>query len=214
MASRLQQLLLGLALSALAAGSMAQTTPNADATGAAPSVPGGPADGDTHRPGWHDEDREDGGRHWHHHHRWGREWHRRHHWGRSEEAMRRPGPYAGGAQALLRSFRALDLTAAQQQQVHTILGKARTQFEAQRVQPETDRLALANPGDPAYASAVQAAKKRAADRIQQESELNQQLYNVLTADQKTQFGKMLSNWKARMAQRSDGPRGQPGPVAR
>ena len=130
--------------------------------------------------------------------------------------MRRPGPDGGGARALLRSFRALDLTAAQQQQVRIILGKARTQFEAQRSHPEpqTDGLALANPGDPGYASAVQAAKKRATDRIQQQSDLNQQLYNVLSADQKTQFSKILSNWKARMAQRSEGPRGQPGPVDR
>jgi Spy/CpxP family protein refolding chaperone len=75
-------------------------------------------------------------------------------------------------------------------------------------------MALANPGDPNYAAAVQAAKKRAADRIQRDSDLKLQLYNVLTPDQKTQWSKLVANWKARMAQRAEGPKGQPDPANR
>ena len=120
-----------------------------------------------------------------------------------------------GGPMILRSFRALDLTAAQQQQVHTVLSNAHSQFAAKApTGAPPDMLALSNPGDPGYASAVQAAKKRATDRIQQQSDLNQQLYNVLTADQKAQLAKMVASWKARMAQRSAEIRGQPAPVSR
>lgn len=71
-----------------------------------------------------------------------------------------------------------------------------------------------NPGDPGYVAAVQAAKKRAADRIQRISDLKLQVYNVLTPDQKSQLSKSMANWKARMAQRADGARDHPGPANR
>jgi len=64
---------------------------------------------------------------------------------------------------------------------------------------------LMNPGDPNYAAAVQAAKKRAADRIQRVSDLKLQLYNVLTPDQKSQLSRSIANWKAK---------GQPAPANR
>jgi Spy/CpxP family protein refolding chaperone len=77
-----------------------------------------------------------------------------------------------------------------------------------------DRLALMNPGDPNYAAAVQSAKKRAADRIQHMSDLKQQLYNVLTAEQKSEVQKRIAAWKTRMAQREDGSKGPPAPANR
>jgi len=226
MANRVQQLLCALALTGLAAGALAQTSASPEATGGAPNVPGG-ATGE-HRM----HDRQDGGRggerrfderdghdswgehggegrhrhhHHHHHHHWG---HRHQGWGYGPQAMHRPGGRMMEGLPLLRSFHALNLTAAQHQQVQDLLRKAREQVAAKRpAGPPADRLALANPGDPGYASAVQAAKKRATDRIQQRSDLNQQLYGVLTADQKTQLSKMLATWKARMAERNSGPRG-------
>jgi Spy/CpxP family protein refolding chaperone len=74
--------------------------------------------------------------------------------------------------------------------------------------------AMMNPGDPNYAAAVQAAKKRAADRIQRFSDLTLQLYNVLTPDQKAQLSKSKATWKARMAQHAQGPKGPPAPADR
>jgi periplasmic protein CpxP/Spy len=122
--------------------------------------------------------------------------------------MHRPGGGMMGGLPLLRSFHALNLTDAQKHQVHDLLSKAHEQFATKRPPgPPADMLALVNPGDPGYAKAVQAAKARAADRIQHRSDLNQQLYGVLTADQKTQLTKMLATWKARMAQRGAGPTG-------
>jgi Spy/CpxP family protein refolding chaperone len=134
--------------------------------------------------------------HRHHHHRW----QRHHRWRRN--------------QALMRAFHELNLTAAQKQQIHGILSTARQQFAAQRASGAPDRAALMNPGDPGYAAAVQAAKQRAADRIQRISDLKLQVYNVLTPDQKSQLSKSMANWKARMAQRADGAKDHPGPANR
>lgn len=123
-----------------------------------------------------------------------------------------------GGLALVHSFHALNLSDAQQQQVHDILAKAQQSRQAamqtMRAKGAGDMAALANPGDPNYAAAVQAAKKRAADRIEQASELHQQLYNVLTADQKSQLSKLIAERKARLAQRTDGARGPSSPVNR
>jgi Spy/CpxP family protein refolding chaperone len=123
-----------------------------------------------------------------------------------------------GGMALVRSFRSLNLTEAQHQQVHDILSKAQqarqTEMQAMRANGAGTMMALANPGDPNYAAAVQAAKKRATDRIQQASDLHQQLYNVLTADQKSQLSKLIADRKARLAQWTDRARGQSSPANR
>jgi len=121
----------------------------------------------------------------------------------------------------MRSFRGLDLTPAQREQVHTILSSAHEQHGKMRPAGAPDMMALANPGDPNYSTAVQAAKKRAADRIQAGSDLQLKLYNVLTPQQKTQLTKSLAErkakmqqWKAKMeqwkAQRTKGANGAPG----
>jgi Spy/CpxP family protein refolding chaperone len=119
-----------------------------------------------------------------------------------------------GGMGLMRSFHQLNLSAAQQQQIHTILSNARAQMQTKPAGGGADMMALANPGDPNYAAAVQAAKKRAGDRIQKASDLKVQLYNVLTADQKSQLSKRMADWKARMAQHTDGAKGQPAPANR
>ena len=206
MSNRLHQLILAVAITGFAGGVLAQTGPDASPGGAGPergehaghkqwAADGGERDGH-----W-------GGHHCHHHH------HHHHHWNRGhEEHGWGDGPQGG--QGLLRSFHELDLSAAQQQQLHSILSKAREQFATRQPGGAPDMMALANPGDPNYAAAVQAAKKRAADRIQRDSDLKLQLYNVLTPDQKTQWSKLVANWKARMTQRAEGPKGQPDPANR
>ena len=60
---------------------------------------------------------------------------------------------------------------------------------------------LANPGDPNYATALQSAKTLASTRIQNQSELQGQIYNVLTAQQKAQLPTVLASMKAQAAQR-------------
>ena len=114
------------------------------------------------------------------------------------------GRMMGGGAFML--TRGLNLSEAQKQQIHTILATARQNaIRDSKAGGMADRLALMNPGDPNYAAAIQTATKRAADRIQQMSELRQQIYNVLTPEQKSEVQKRIASWKTRMAQREEAP---------
>ena len=123
-----------------------------------------------------------------------------------------------GGMALAREFRALNLSETQHQQVRDILDKAQqtreAAMQAMRAKGAGGMADLANPGDPKYAAAVQAAKQRASDRIQQASDLRLKLYNVLTADQKAQLSKLIADRRARLAERTDRSTGQSSPVNR
>jgi len=102
----------------------------------------------------------------------------------------------------LRATRQLNLTADQQASIKTILSTARAQAKAARAAgPAIDMAVLGNPGDPNYATALQSAKMAASNRIQTESEIQSQIYNVLTAEQKTQLPTVLASMKERAAQR-------------
>jgi periplasmic protein CpxP/Spy len=202
MSNKLHQVILGLSLAGFAAGAWAQGGPDAD--------PHGDGNGDWGRGEYH-----------HHHH------HHHHHCWRGDRGADhgRDGMMGGGMEGG-RGFmlaRGLNLTDAQKQQVQTILSTARQNAMKEmkdgrpgdgKTAPMSDRLALMNPGDPNYAAAVQSAKKRAADRIQHMSDLKQQLYNVLTAEQKSEVQKRIASWKTRMAQREEGSKGPPAPANR
>jgi Spy/CpxP family protein refolding chaperone len=103
----------------------------------------------------------------------------------------------------LRATKQLNLTADQQESIKTILSNARTQAKAAReaAGSQLDITVLGNPGDPNYATALQSAKTLAANRIQTESELQGQIYNVLTAQQKAQLPTVLASMKAQAAAR-------------
>jgi Spy/CpxP family protein refolding chaperone len=103
----------------------------------------------------------------------------------------------------LRATKQLNLTADQQASIKTILTTAHAQAKAARAagQAPVDMAVLGNPGDPNYATALQSAKTLAATRIQNESELQGQIYNVLTADQKAQLPAVLATLKAQAQQR-------------
>ena len=103
----------------------------------------------------------------------------------------------------LRATKQLNLTADQQASIKSILANAHAQAKAARAsgQAQIDMAVLANPGDPNYATALQSAKTLAANRIQTESELQGQIYNVLTPEQKAQLPTVLASIKAQAAQR-------------
>jgi Spy/CpxP family protein refolding chaperone len=116
------------------------------------------------------------------------------------------GRHHGGGMLLgmtLRATKQLNLTTEQQASIKTILTTARAQAKAARAagQAPIDVTVLGNPGDANYATALQSAKTLAANRIQKESELQGQIYNVLTAEQKAQLPTVLASMKAEMAQR-------------
>jgi Spy/CpxP family protein refolding chaperone len=114
---------------------------------------------------------------------------------------------------LLAAVHQLKLTSAQRDQVRTVVFDAmqtarRQRFEAGLQAEQSareDSAALSNPGDPNYGRAVQQLKSRAVERVQQSIQLatdtEQKLYNVLTADQKAQLPKVLSDMAARRQQR-------------
>jgi Spy/CpxP family protein refolding chaperone len=120
-----------------------------------------------------------GGKHWHHGHRGG-------------------GMLVG---VMLRATRQLNLTAEQQASIKGILSTARAQHQAAAGTASIDLMTLANPGDPNYATALQNAKAAARTRLQNEVELQGQIYNVLTADQKAKLPQVLADMKSKFEAR-------------
>jgi Spy/CpxP family protein refolding chaperone len=98
----------------------------------------------------------------------------------------------------LRATKQLNLTADQQASIKTILSTARAQAKAAHAAGTStvDMTVLANPGDANYATALQTAKTASATRLQNESEIQGQIYNVLTAQQKAQLPAVLASMKA------------------
>lgn len=120
-----------------------------------------------------------GGKHWHHGHRGG-------------------GMLVG---VMLRATRQLNLTADQEASIRSILSNARAQRQADAGTAPIDMMTLANPGDPNYATALQSAKAAAAARLQNEVQVQGQIYNVLTADQKARLPQVLADMKTRLEAR-------------
>ena len=109
------------------------------------------------------------------------------------------GMMVGGG--LLHAVHQLNLTAAQQQSVHTILTAARSQFAAERkAGGRPDFTVLSNPGDPNYAAAMKDLQTRLCNRIQEQSQTEQAIYKVLTPEQQQQLPQVLAAMKAKMAQ--------------
>jgi Spy/CpxP family protein refolding chaperone len=99
----------------------------------------------------------------------------------------------------LHAIQQLNLSAEQQSTIHGYLETARQQLQSgadARMNIET----LANPGDPNYVSAVAAAKASAARQIQQRSDLQVQIYGLLTPEQQAKLPQVLTDMKAQHAQ--------------
>jgi Spy/CpxP family protein refolding chaperone len=120
-----------------------------------------------------------GGKHWHH-------------------GLRGGGMLVG---VMLRATRQLNLTAEQEASIKSILSNARAQRQADAGTAPIDMVTLANPGDPNYATALQSAKAAAAARLQNEAQLQGQIYNVLTADQKARLPQVLADMKSKFETR-------------
>jgi len=117
-----------------------------------------------------------------------------HHWHHRGGGMMLTG-------GLLHAFKQLDLTPAQQQSVHTILTAAHAQFESERkAAAKPDFTVLSNPGDPNYATAVQALQTEMTNRLQEQSQTEQALYKVLNPTQQAQLVTALASMKSRFGQ--------------
>lgn len=98
---------------------------------------------------------------------------------------------------LMRAARQLNLTDAQKQAIRDLLKNARQQ----RSDQDYDITVLGDPGNSNYAAAIESAKTQAAQRVQKASELQQQIYNLLTPEQKSQLPTVLADMKADMEAR-------------
>jgi protein CpxP len=105
----------------------------------------------------------------------------------------RPGMDEAALQPLRAALRQLDLTDAQKQSARSILEGARSQATSARQSAPADLVALGNPADPNHAAAVADAKARADARIQQMSEVQQQLYALLTPAQQAKLPALLAD---------------------
>ena len=111
----------------------------------------------------------------------------------------RHGAAGHGAEgALMQVMHELALSDTQKQQIHTLVRTARSQWQSQMDSGLNDLPALGNPGDPNHAAAVQSAKARAAQRIQDWSELEQQIYALLTTEQRARLPQLLAELQTRM----------------
>ncbi|MBS0388494.1 MAG: Spy/CpxP family protein refolding chaperone [Proteobacteria bacterium] len=97
----------------------------------------------------------------------------------------------------------LELTPAQKEQIHGIMQAEHAQMRSDRQREIADLPALGNPGDPQHAAAVQSAQKRAADRVQQRNNVDQQIYAILTPAQQAQLPKLLTAMQQHMSQHLD-----------
>jgi Spy/CpxP family protein refolding chaperone len=102
---------------------------------------------------------------------------------------------------MLRATHQLNLTSDQQAAIKGILSDARAQHKAAAGSGSVNLAALANPGDPNYATALQSAKTAAAARFQSQVDLQNQIYNVLNADQKAKLPEVLADMKSKAEQR-------------
>ena len=112
-----------------------------------------------------------------------------HHWHKGHGGM-----MAGPLHHVLKE---LNLSDAQKQQVHSILESARPAPGTAR----PDFTVLANPGDPNFAAAVEQAKAQAAQHVQKMADITQQIYAILTPDQKAKLPQVLADMKTKFEER-------------
>ncbi|HKE96099.1 MAG TPA: Spy/CpxP family protein refolding chaperone [Povalibacter sp.] len=121
--------------------------------------------------------------------------------GQNHSGMHRHGGHRGGA--MMSVIRQLDLTAEQKQSIHSIFEGSANQRKAMADLRRANResLAITMPDDPNYPALIAAQKRLAADAIQHASDLQTQVYAVLTPQQKAQVPQLMAERKARWEER-------------
>ena len=90
----------------------------------------------------------------------------------------------------------LHLTTDQQAQIKMILRNAQEQERVNNTVAKPDMTVLGDPTNPGYSAAIQALKTNAANRVQHESDLQTQVVNVLTPEQKAKLPSVLASLQA------------------
>lgn len=103
-----------------------------------------------------------------------------------------------GEPSLARLVQKLDLTDEQRQRVRALIDASKAQrqslFEQQRANARASLNTL--PDDPSYLAMIEQRKQLAAEAIQQRSDLNVQIYEVLTPEQKAQVPALIEEMKS------------------
>ena len=117
-----------------------------------------------------------------------------------------------------RILKKLNLTDAQKAQAKEITQQAKTAAQPLRQQLQQNRQSLAaavQSNDTAQIQSLAAAQGALRGQVLAiRSGAQAKFFAILTPDQKTQWSKLVANWKARMTQRAEGPKGQPDPANR
>ncbi len=121
------------------------------------------------------------------------QWHGQHHHGH------------GGRGPFQEALKQLNLTAAQQQAIHSAFDAARPQIESLHKQLRANGQALQStpPDDGGYAALVATEKQLATQGVQQRADLHTQIYALLTPQQKAQLPQVLAAIKAKHEQRRE-----------
>jgi periplasmic protein CpxP/Spy len=111
-----------------------------------------------------------------------------------------------GDHSLAGLIQKLDLTEAQRENIRRILDASQSQRKALREQHHEARQASLTtlPDDPNYLALVEKRKQLASEAIQQRSDLNAQIYAVLTPEQKAQVPQLIEEVRAQMKERRAG----------
>jgi len=107
----------------------------------------------------------------------------------------------GPESAMFQALHRLNLSDAQTQQIRAISADARARWNVQSASDSTSTVALGNPGDPNHAAAVEEAKTRAAQRVEDLSDVQQMIYAVLTPDQQAQLPQVLADLQTRYSRK-------------
>jgi periplasmic protein CpxP/Spy len=120
----------------------------------------------------------------------------------AEHGGMRVNHFSGG-HSLAGLIEKLDLTEAQRENIRGILDASQSQRKAFREQHhEAMKASLTTlPDDPNYLALVEKRKQLASEAIQQRSDLNAQIYAVLTPEQKAQVPQLIEDVKAEMKER-------------
>lgn len=104
-----------------------------------------------------------------------------------------------GEPSLARLVQKLDLTDEQRQSVRALIDASKAQrqslFEQQRANARASLNTL--PDDPSYLAMIEQRKQLAAEAIQQRSDLNVQIYALLTPEQKTKVPALIEEMKSK-----------------
>lgn len=106
---------------------------------------------------------------------------------------------------LARLVQRLDLTDAQRQSVRSILESSAEQRRALRKEQRATMKATLStmPDDPSYPALIDKRKQLASAAIQHRSDLNVQIYSLLTEEQKARLPMLIEEMQARMKKKHE-----------